>query len=416
MSVTEPARLRGPRLPWPALIVLAAAVFLSITVEMMPTGLLPEMSEGLGVAEPLVGLLVSVFAFTVVITSTPLTALTARMPRHALLVAVLAVLGVTTLASAVVPEYWMLIAIRIVGGLAHGVFWAIVAAYASRLVPRDQIGRAVSVTLAGGTLALVAGVPATTVFGQAVGWRWAFAIVGALTLAGAGLVWRLLPPVAVTAERTVARLRRGDVSLGPVLVVCAVTAAVMLGQYAVFTFVAPIITDVVGLPPTAVGPLLFVYGATGAIGLVVAGSRLGRNPIRALVVAMVIAAVALAVLGAAPGAAGSIAAFAVWGLAFGAIPPLLQIRLLQAAPPAHRDAASALYTTGFNIGIGGGALVGALAYEWIGVQSLPFAYAAVLALVAVALARPAFGVAAAPTQPRTSPATASTGSVQTQSV
>src|SRR5688500_3003872 len=103
MSVTDsvrasaPQRSRAPELPWPGLLMLAAGVFLSITVEMLPTGLLPEMSEGLGVAEPLVGLLVSVFAFTVVITSTPLTALTSRMPRHRLLVAVLAVLGMTTL-------------------------------------------------------------------------------------------------------------------------------------------------------------------------------------------------------------------------------------------------------------------------------------------------------------------------------
>ncbi|WP_159606695.1 MFS transporter, partial [Agromyces humi] len=176
MSVTESARVRAPRLPWPGLLMLAAGVFLSITIEMLPTGLLPEMSEGLGVAEPFIGLLVSVFAFTVVVTSTPLTALTSRMPRHGLLVAVLTVLGLTTLASAFVPEYWMLIAVRVVGGLAHGVFWAIVASYASRLVPADQIGRAVSVTLGGGTLALVAGVPATTVLGQSIGWRPGFAI------------------------------------------------------------------------------------------------------------------------------------------------------------------------------------------------------------------------------------------------
>jgi predicted MFS family arabinose efflux permease len=416
MSVTESARVRAPSLPWPALIVLAAAVFLSITIEMMPTGLLPEMSEGLGVTEPLVGLLVSVFAFTVVLTSTSLTAVTARMPRHALLVVVLAVLGVTTLASALVSEYWMFIALRIVGGLAHGVFWAIVAAYASRLVPRDQIGRAISVTLGGGTLALVAGVPATTVLGQAIGWRWSFAIVGALAIIGAVLVWRMLPPVAATAERTAARLRRGDVSLGPVLVVCAVTAAVMLGQYAVFTYVAPLITDVVGLQPGAVGPLLFVYGVTGAIGLVVAGSPLGRHPIRAMVVAMLVAAVALAVLGAAPGAAASIIAFAVWGLAFGAIPPLLQTRLLQAAPPAHRDAASALYTTAFNLGIGGGAFFGAVAYQWIGVQSLPLAYAAVLVLVAVALARPAFGSADDLGQPRTAAVATATGPMRSPSM
>ena len=385
MSHTTTARTRAPRLPWPGLLMLAAGVFLSITIEMLPTGLLPEMSEGLGVAEPFIGLLMSVFAFTVVITSTPLTALTSRMPRHGLLVIVLAVLGITTLASAFVPEYWMLVGVRIVGGVAHGLFWAIVAAYASRLVPEGQIGRAVSVTLGGGTLALVAGVPATTVLGQALGWRPVFAIVAGLTLVGALAVWRFLPKVATEAGATAARFRRGDVALGPVLLVCGVTAATMLGQYAVFTYVAPLVTDVVGLQAGAVGPLLLVYGVTGALGLVLAGSPLARRADRAMLVAMGTAVVALVVLGIAPGVVPSLIAFAVWGLAFGAIPPLLQTRLLQATPARQRDAASALYTTAFNVGIGGGALVGAVLFERIGVQSLPFVYAAVLAVVALVL-------------------------------
>lgn len=385
MSVTDSARVRAPRLPWPALLLLAAGVFLSITIEMLPTGLLPEMSGGLGVAEPFIGLLVSIFAFTVVVTSTPLTALTSRMPRHGLLVAVLAVLGLTTLASAFVPEYWMLAAVRVVGGVAHGLFWAVVAAYASRLVPEHQIGRAVSVTLGGGTLALVAGVPATTVLGQAMGWRPVFAIVAVLTLLGALAVWRFLPPVGAEAGATAARFRRGDAALGPVLLVCGVTAATMLGQYAVFTYVAPLITDVIGLQAGAVGPMLFVYGVTGAIGLVIAGSPLARRPTAAIVVAMAIAVVSLLVLGLAPGVVPSLVAFAVWGLAFGAVPPLLQTRLLQAAPARQRDAASALYTTAFNVGIGGGALVGAVLFERIGVQGLPLLYAAVLAVVAVVL-------------------------------
>jgi len=391
MSVTEsvrtsaPQRSRAPELPWPGLLMLAAGVFLSITIEMLPTGLLPEMSEGLGVAEPFIGLLVSVFAFTVVVTSTPLTALTSRTPRHGLLVAVLAVLGLTTLASAFVPEYWMLIAVRVVGGLAHGVFWAIVASYAARLVPADQIGRAVSVTLGGGTLALVAGVPATTVLGQSIGWRPVFAIVAGLTLAGALAVWRFLPRVAAEAGGTAARIRRGDAALGSVLLVCGITAATMLGQYAVFTYVAPLITDVVGLEPAAVGPLLFVYGVTGAVGLVVAGSPLANRPTVAIVVAMAVAAAALAVLGLGAGVVASLVAFAVWGLAFGAIPPLLQTRLLQSAPARQRDAASALYTTAFNVGIGGGALIGAVLFERIGVQSLPFVYALVLVAVAAVL-------------------------------
>jgi DHA1 family inner membrane transport protein len=296
----------------------------------------------------------------------------------------------------------MLASVRVVGGVAHGLFWAIVAAYASRLVPEEQIGRAISVTLGGGTLALVAGVPATTVLGQALGWRPVFAIVAGLTLVGALAVWRFLPPVAAEAGATAARFRRGDAALGPVLLVCAVTAATMLGQYAVFTYVAPLITDVVGLEPGAVGPLLFVYGVTGAVGLVVAGSPLARRPTAAITTAMGVAAAALVVLGFAPGVVPSLIAFAVWGLAFGAVPPLLQTRLLQATPARQRDAASALYTTAFNIGIGGGALVGAVLFERIGVQGLPLLYAVVLVLVAVVLVGTSTRRARRMRQPRSS--------------
>jgi MFS transporter, DHA1 family, inner membrane transport protein len=275
--------------------------------------------------------------------------------------------------------------VRVGGGVAHGLFWAVVAAYASRLVPDGQIGRAVSVTLGGGTLALVAGVPATTVLGQLVGWRPFFAIVAGLTLVGALAVWRFLPPVAVEPGATATRFRRGDAALGPVLLVCGVTAVTMLGQYAVFTYVAPLIVDVVGLEHGAVGPMLLLYGITGAIGLLVAGSPLARRPVVAMLVAMATAAIALVVLGLAPGAVPSLVAFAVWGLAFGAIPPLLYTRLLQATDRRQRDAAGALYTTAFNVGIGGGALVGAVLFERAGVQGLPFVYAAMLAVVATVL-------------------------------
>ena len=397
MSVTDPARTRAPKLPWPGLLVLAAGVFLSVTTEMLPTGLLPEMSEGLGVAEPYVGLLVSVFAFTVVVTAAPLTALTSRMPRRGLLVAVMIALGLSTLASAVVPEYWMLIAVRLVGGVAHGLFWALVAAYTSRLVPPRLIGRAVSVVLGGGTLALIAGVPLSTVLGQLMGWRPLFAVVGGLTLVGALLVRRMLPAIAGRSDASARGLRAGDPALVPVLVVCAITAATMLGQYAVFTYVAPIITDVVGLETGAVGPLLFVYGVTGAVGLVVAGSPLARHSTAAIVVAMVFAAMALIALGSPIGTVPSLIAFGVWGLAFGAIPPLLQTRLLRAAPSEHRDAASALYTTAFNVGIGGGALVGAVVFGTLGVDALPFLYAALLAVIALALVGGMLRSAAQPT-------------------
>ena len=96
----------------------------------------------------------------------------------------------------------------------------------------------------------------------------------------------------------------------------------------------------------------------------------------------------------------------MWGFAFGAIPPLLQTRLLQAADPAKRDAASALYTTAFNIGIGGGALVGGVLFDAFGVEVLPAAFAillliagTVVAVSAVRADQPRTASAAGPVRP-----------------
>jgi predicted MFS family arabinose efflux permease len=384
MSITEPVRERETSaLPWPGLMALAISVFLSITIETLPTGLLPQMGEGLGVPEELIGLTVSVFAFAVVLTSTPLVAVTSRVPRRTLLVTVLIVLGVSTGLSALAPDYWTLVVARVLGGVAHGVFWALVAASAARLVPDRLIGRAVAIVLGGGTLALVAGAPATTMLGQALGWRAAFGIVAALTIAGAIVVRFAMPADHAGASPAAARFRRGDAGFGQVLLVCVVTAVTMLGQYAVYTYVAPLVTDLIGFDTGAVGPLLFVYGAAGAAGLVVAGSPIGRRPNAAMAWSMVTAAVALSLIAVNLSPWLSVVALAVWGLAFGVIPPLLQTSLLHAAPAGHRDAASALYTTAFNLGIGGGALVGSVLFGLLGIAALPWMYAAVLVVAAV---------------------------------
>ncbi|GAA1056122.1 MFS transporter [Agromyces luteolus] len=389
MPITSSSRAGATTMPWRSLVALAAAVFLSITIEMLPTGLLPEMSADLGVGAPLVGLLVSVFAFTVVVTSTPLTALLRRMPRRTLITIVLVVLGLSTAASALVPDYGQLVAVRVVGGVAHGLFWALVGAYPARLVGEQHLGRAVSVVLGGGTLALIAGVPLATALGQAVGWRWAFGVVAALTLAGAVVVRAVLPPDTAAPQSTapdgpavatgVPGAEPADRrSMRGVVAVSVVTAVVMIGQYAALTYVAPLLTDVVGASSAAVAPLLFASGLAGAVGLLVAGSPIARDSVRALVGAMLLLAIALLVIAAEPGLWPAIIAYTVWGFAFGAVPPLLQTRLLQAAPADRRDAASALYTTAFNVGIGGGALVGAVLFDAVGVGAVPVAYAVLL--------------------------------------
>jgi predicted MFS family arabinose efflux permease len=379
--------------PWAGLLALAAAVFLSITGELLPAGLLPQMSRDLDVDAAMVGLLITVFAFTVVLTSAPLTALTRSMPRRRLLVVVLVGLAAATAFSALAPSYPLLLVARVLGGIAHGMFWTVVAAYAGDLVPAERVGRAVSITLGGGTAALVLGIPLATSLGQAIGWRPVFAVTAVLMLVCAVFAWRLLPevrrgPAAAAGSAAAGRGRtmHGGRSIRAVLIVCAVTAITMVGQYAVYTFVAPLLTDHVGIDEALVGPMLFVYGIAGAAGLVIAGTVLARRPTPGLVLGLAVTAAAAVIIACSSASPlSALFAFIAWGIAFGLIPPLLQTRVLQTASTRMRDLASALYTTAFNAGIGGGALAGALIYDGAGLIWLPISYAiiAVIAIVAV---------------------------------
>ncbi|MET4703476.1 MFS transporter [Frigoribacterium sp. UYMn621] len=384
--------------PYFALVTVAVAIFLSVTTEMLPTGLLPEMSADLRVSESLIGATVSVFAFTVVLSSAPLTGLLRRVPRHALVVSVLLVLAVSTVATALAPNYAVLVASRVLGGLAHGVFWSVVGAYSAYLVPKHQVGRAVSITLGGGSLAFVLGVPIGTALGQAIGWRASFFVLGALLIVGAGFVYRFLPRVdhlagaAVVGTATggitvldgrfgASTVPRRDHSIMAVVFVCVIAAIIMIGQYCFYTFIAPYLTRAVGLDASAVSPALFAYGIAGVLSLVLVAFVLGRRPNLGLVIALVVLLASVLVLGLEPRVlAASLPAFFLWGLAIGVVPPLLQTRMLHAAPARIRDTASAFYTTAFNVGIGGGALLGSLLLGTLGLGSLPFVYAGILVL------------------------------------
>ena len=388
MSKTETPAIALAPFPWVGLLTLSVAIFLAITSEMLPTGLLPEMSADLGVTQSQVGLLVTWFAFAVVVTSIPLAQLTKRMPRHGLVLAVLVLFALSNVLTAVGPSYEFIVASRVLGGMAHGVFWSTVGAYAAHLVPKAQIGRAVSITIAGGSLAFVFGVPLATVAGQLLGWRLAFLLLAGCMLVGAALVWRFLPRVehhhgtksAATpaAPADVAEPRR-DPTLPTVLLVCVIAFLLVTSHYTFYTYIVPFLRDEMLVSAESVAPLLFTYGIAGAVGLLLSGTIFGPRPQLGLILSISIAALSLTVLGLfAAQPILALPAFVAWGIAFGVIPPMMQTRLLHTASRRIRDTASAIYTTSFNAGIGGGALLGALLLDAFGVATLPFVYVGIL--------------------------------------
>jgi DHA1 family inner membrane transport protein len=387
-----PTGATGRPFPWGGLLVLASAVFLSVTAEMLPTGLLPEMSAELGVGESQVGLLVSVFAFAVVLTSIPLSRLTQRISRHRLIVLVLIVVSLSSAVTAIAPTFEILVGARIVGGMAHGLFWAVMGAYSGYLVPKEHLGRAVAITTGGGTLAFVLGVPLGTVLGQAIGWRSAFGAIAVLCIIGAALMLWLLPRVErptrsdALPERHPSGRRKLDASVPAVALLCLLAAVIMIGHYSFYTFIAPYLTGQLGVDSGDVGLLLALFGVAGAGGLLLAGTVFGRRPTLGVVLGVAVTALAVTVMAVfASNPVIAIPAFVLWGLVFGTLPPLLGARLLHVASVDIRDTASAFYSTSFNVGIGGGALVGAALLDGLGLASLPVAYLIALALAGVLL-------------------------------
>ncbi len=368
--------------PWVGMLVIALSTFASVTTEFLPTGLLPDIARELDVSQSQVGLLVTIFAGTVVVSAAPLAALTRNFSRKYLVIVVLLIVALGSVLTAIAPTYEVVIGSRIIGGLAHGLFWAVVGAYAAHLVPPHQLGRAVAMTGAGTTAAFVLGVPLGTALGHLVGWRMAFAVVGGFLVVLSVLVLRFLPAVdhrvPVRTGEIPLPLHR-DRTIAAVVIICVVIIILMSAQNLFSTYIAPYLIEVAGFAEDAVPMILFLYGGAGAVGLVLAGVLTDRLPRSGLIGAFTLVVAAITALALFSGnQAMVVTAIVVWGAAFGAGPVMLQARMLRAASVRIRDIASAFFTTSFNLAIGGGALIGGLLLDGFGLAVLPAVGAAVM--------------------------------------
>jgi DHA1 family inner membrane transport protein len=362
--------------PWVGLLTLSALIFMMVTSEFLPTGLLPEISQQLDVSESQVGLLITVFAGTVVLTAAPLSILTRHYSRKSLVIVVLIVFVLGNVLAALAPNYPVLVVARVIGGLAHGLFWSVVGAYSAHLVPKHQLARAVSITGGGGTAAFVLGVPLGTALGHSLGWRLAFGILAGAVVVLTVVTARLLPPVShgeTLATGEIPLPMRKDSTVPGVIIVGVIIVLVALGHNLFYTYIAPFLIGPVGFDPGSVAGVLFLYGGAGAVGLVLAGTLGDRFPRGAMIGAIVFVLFSVTLLAVFAHVQWvTLVAVGIWGASFGALPSLLQARMLHTASLRVRDVAAAYFTTSFNFAIGMGALLGGLLLDRLGVGILPW--------------------------------------------
>jgi DHA1 family inner membrane transport protein len=349
------------------------------------------MSASLRSSLSATGLLVTVYAAVVVVTSAPLTYLTRNYPRRLLLTGLLGVFVAGTLAAAAAPGYGWLVAARVVTALSHAVFWSIVAVAAAGLFPADERGRAVAIVASGGTLALLLGVPAGTWIGQHAGWRMSFVAVSGLGLAVAAAVIVLIPARRPSDNHAAAGTHPDALGYG---LLVTTTFLAVAGTFCAYTYVSAFLTKVSGLPAGDVPPVLFLGGLASLTGVGCSGLILSRHPRAAQVASPGILAAALLGLYVL-GTAGPVAAVLQAAESFGVAGVLvsMQARVLVVAPRGS-DIASAGFSSAYNLGAAAGPVVGGLVLSGPGLRSTALAgwLLASMAL-AVVLSEPLVGAA-----------------------
>lgn len=369
-----------------AVCVLGLSVFALGTSEFMITGLLPGMAADLNVGIPEAGLLISAFAIGMVVGAPLLAIATLRVPRRATLMALLVVFGLSHVVGALGSGYALLFATRVVSAVACAGFWAVAAATAIALVPVERRGRALAILVGGLTVANIAGVPAGTFLGQHAGWRAAFWAVTALTVIALIGVFALVPETQGKSDKpdvaTEMRVYRG----GRFWLALGVIALAQAMIFATFSYLAPLLTEVSGLPEAWVPGVLSVFGLGALIGITAGGRLADAKPFATLYGGLGIALLALILL-ALSGPETPVAIFAVFlfGVAGFGVNPALNVRAFAVAGNAP-TLVGASTTAAFNVGntvgpwLGGESIDAGLGYPSVAWVSVGLGVATVLAL------------------------------------
>ncbi|MFF1715953.1 MFS transporter [Streptomyces sp. NPDC058268] len=390
--MTDSSTPQGQRrpLPWAGLLALAVCGFVTVLTETIPAGLLPQISDGLDVSQSTAGQLVTVYAAGSMAAAIPLTALTRRWPRRPVLLVTLLAVVAANIATALSPWYALTFTGRLIAGLGAGLQWAMLAGYAMRLVPESSKGKALAVSMGGVPVALALGVPLGTALGTGIGWRSTFAVMAALGLLTTIWVRAAVPPLE--AEPAHERIPVSRVLLRPgIAILMLIAFAFEVAHMNLYTYIASFLSSS-GLQDR-VDVVLLVFGIASIVGLWLTGALIDRN-LRAVVMTALAgftgAMALLAALGTS--APATLAAIAVWGLALGAAPTMLQASSARAAG-ASVELAQSMLVTMLNAGMAVGPLLGGVLYSADKTTPLPWASLgifAVVLLIAATMGRRAF--------------------------
>ncbi len=369
---------------WLGVTALAVGIFVLITVEELPIGVLSVMAPDLGVSEGVAGLAVTVpgVLAALVAMSTPL--LVRGLDRRLVLIIALLSVVISCALSIVAPSFGWLLLARLFAGVSIGLYWAVLPIVAMGQVEPHRVSAALTLAFSGTGGALVLGVPAAAWIGSHVGWRASFAVVGAVAALVAVAILLLVRPVHSRQAVTLSMMRTA-LTTRAVRYVLAFTGLGVVGQFATYSYVSPLLVQRAQVPLRDLGLLLLLFGIAGLIGNFAVGPLIRRSAPGAVLVVIggtLAALLAVLVLVHSPGAAMIV--MPLWGLCVGAVSVSVQAFITAEAPEVLEEG-TALNSAMFNVSIAVGALIGGLVLDAAGMEPMVLTSVVLLA-AAVALA------------------------------
>lgn len=346
---------------------IALSAFILNTSEFMPIGLLTDISQSFGISEATCGIMITVYAWAVMVLSLPLMIFASRFKPKQLMLAIIAVFAAGQFCSAVAPSFVALVFSRLLVACAHAIFWSVASPFAVRVVGEEHGPVAIGLVATGSSSAMTFGMPLGRMVGLAVGWRMTLTLVGIVSVCVVAYLAAMFPGLERGERFTLDKLP-GLARNRALIAIYVITVLFATAYYTGYSYIEPFLGQVAHLPADLVTAALMVFGAFGLLGSWLFSRLYERMRGRFLTASVAGAAGPLLLLlatGVVPWLAFALCS--VWGICATAFNVACQAEVIHVTDDDSSAVAMSVFSGLFNLGIGTGTAIGGAVTSGVGV-------------------------------------------------